>query len=99
MYGYLSKICWGDNMNFSTATSSVIGLVMVVIVLVAGALVLSGMGDGFTAGSQEANITADGLSAVDNVSGNIGTVGTMIGVGLILMAVFGGLFVYFKGRD
>jgi len=71
-------------------------VVMVMILaaafLVGGFLALDGLGTDLTANSYGANATNTIEQGLDNVTDQIPTVGTLIGVGLLL-AVIGGAFV------
>lgn len=53
------------------------------------ALVVSSVDDTFTAGTAEANVSANGLSGIQNLSGQYATIGTVGGVLFLLIMVLG----------
>lgn len=78
--------------QLSIATQQVMGVLVLVVVIGAVALALGGFRDGTTVGSTAYNATDNGLTLVSNVTTQFGVVGTLIGIGILLGAVF----VYFK---
>lgn len=65
--------------------------------LAAIALGLTAFNDTLTANSYAANITTDMLTTLDNITTQLPTVGTIIGIAILVGVVVGG-FVYAGGR-
>lgn len=78
------------------ATQLVTLLMVIGFMLGAGLLALGEFQDTMTANSSEANATSDAISGLGNFAGMLPTVGTMIGIALLLM-VIGIAFAYFQG--
>lgn len=72
-------------------------VVLSILTLAVGAIVLQSFSDTQTANSYAANITADGLTSVDNVSGQYPVAGTLIGIGVLLAAI-AAAFSFFRMR-
>lgn len=65
----------------------VIGLGIGVVSIVVLAIMLGALQTSQTAGSLPANITGQGLTFLDNVSKQLGTAGTILGVSLLLLII------------
>ena len=63
--------------QFNSAVATVIGLVVLGIVLVVGAAISSGVADSFVAGTTEANVSDDVLTALDNISTQVPLLATI----------------------
>lgn len=76
----------------------VLGLGIGVVSIVVLAIMLGALKDSQTANSLPANITADGLSFVENTAQQLPTAGTILGVSLLLVIIaaigFGGYSAY-----
>lgn len=72
-------------------------LVLAVLILAAGAIALQAFQDSTTADSFAYNISSDGLTSLDNTTGQLGTIGTIVGV-VILIGIIVGVFVL-RGRS
>ena len=66
-------------------------LVIIGFLVGAGLLALGAFKSSMTASSAEANATGDVITAIGNFSTQLGTVGTMIGISLLIAVVFGAL--------
>jgi hypothetical protein len=73
------------------AISWVYGLVVIGFLVGAGLLALGTFQGAMTPLSAEANATGDVIGAIGNFSTQLGTVGTMIGIALLIAVVFGAL--------
>lgn len=87
----------GQAITFNNAPTLVLLVVVAILITAAGAVGVQSFQDSQTAGSYAANISGDGLSSLDNFSTQLPTVGTMLGVGLILAVVIG-VFAFFARR-
>lgn len=67
--------------------SLVIGLGIGVVSIVVLAIMLGALQTSQTANSLPANITGQGLTFLDNVSKQLGTAGTILGVSLLLLII------------
>ncbi len=79
------------------APGLVVTLVVIALVIAVSAIVLTDFRDTQTAGSFAHNATTDGLTAIDNVSNQIGTVGTIV-IAAILLGLIVTAFVFFQRR-
>lgn len=70
----------------------IMAMVLAAAIFVAGFLVIDGLDDDLTANSYAANATANVAESLDNVSGYLPVVGTIIGVALILGVVIAGFY-------
>jgi hypothetical protein len=77
--------------NVDMAISWVYGLVVIGFLVGAGLLALGTFRDSMTALSAEANATGNVIGAIGNFATQLGTVGTMIGIALLIAVVFGAL--------
>ena len=62
-----------------------LAVVFVAIVLSVGAMILGSMADGMDTGSYEANITEDGLSAIDTISANWLEIVVIVAIAAVLI--------------
>lgn len=74
-----------------------LGLGIAAIVIGVVMLILSNVGDNFTANSAEANATADAVSGLSEVSSQFPTIGVIIGAVVIISLVIGG-FAFARRR-
>lgn len=81
--------------TFGSAPQLVLMLVVIVLITAAGAVGVQSFSDSQTAGGYAANISTQGLSGLNNFSLQVPTIGTMLGVGLILAVVIG-VFAFFS---
>lgn len=88
----------GQAITFGSAPQIILLLVVTVLIVAAGAVGLTSFKGSQTTGGYAANITDQGLSGLNNFSIQIPTVGTMLGVGLILAVVIG-VFAYFARKQ
>lgn len=84
-------------MNLGDLPNTVLTLVFVAVIFVAGFLVLSGLDADLTANSYAANASSAIQEGMDNVTDYAGTWGTIIGVAVLLAIVIGG-FAFGRGR-
>ena len=82
--------------QLNLATNQVVLVLFLVVIVAAVELALSGFRDSLTAGTTAFNATDDGLTLVGNITTQFGTIGTLIGVGILIGVVF--LFFRFTGR-
>ena len=66
-------------------------LIIIGFLVGAGLLALGAFQGAMTANSAEANATGDVITSIGNFSTQLGTVGTMIGISLLIAVVFGAL--------
>ena len=83
---------------FEGMTKTVMNIGIVVLLIAAIAVALGAFQDSQTDNSYSYNITGDGLTLFDNLTGQFGTVGTMIGIGLLLAAVVGAFWLFGRNR-
>lgn len=79
-----------------------VGIAIGVVTLAVLAIMLNALQASQTANSYAANITADGLTFLDNLTSQFGTAGTVLGVSLLLVIIaalgIGGYTAYQKYR-
>jgi hypothetical protein len=83
--------------SFNTAPTLILIFVVITLITAAGAVGVASFQDSQTAGGYAYNVSAQGLSGLTNFSVQMPTVGTMLGVGLILVVVIG-VFAFFARR-
>ncbi len=83
--------------SLSETPGLVITLVVIALVIAVGSIVLNDFRDTQTSGSFAYNASSDGLTAMDNVSNQLGTVGTII-IAAILLGLIVTAFVFFRDR-
>ena len=74
-----------------------ITLVVVVVALAISAQVITDVGDGFTAGSVARGVVDNGSLAIGNLSGQLGLIGTVIALTVVLLILITLLFRQFAG--
>ena len=74
-----------------------ITLVIVVVALAIGTQVIVDVQDGFTAGSVAAGVIDNGTEAMGNLSGQLGLIGTVIALTVVLLILITLLFRQFAG--
>lgn len=80
------------------APKLVLVLVLLIIITGAGALAVSSFKSTLTSGTAAYNATANGETGVLNLSAQYPTVGTIIGISLIIVVVLGAFyFVFMRG--
>jgi len=84
----------GQAVTLGNTPQIVLLLGLAVMIAGATALAVQAFQDSVTAGSFAANITGRGLTALDNFSIQLPTVGTIIGVALIIVVVVGAFAVF-----
>lgn len=84
--------------TFGNASTLILTLVVVALVTAAGAVGLNSFQTSQTTNGYAYNITGQGLASLHNFSLQMPTIGTMVGVGLILAVVIG-VFAYFSGKN
>lgn len=72
-------------------------LVIVVVALAIGTQVIVDVGSGFTAGSVASGVVDNGTQALANVSGQLGLIGTVIALTVVLLILVTLLFRQFAG--
>lgn len=77
--------------NVDMAIGWVYGIIVIGFLVGAGLLALGEFQDAMTALSAEANATGDVITAIGNFATQLGTVGTMLGIALLIAVVFGAL--------
>jgi len=95
-YSLLSFILMKKKGQMNLATNQVVSALFLIVIVGAVALALSGFRDGLTVGGTAYNATDNGLTMVGNVTTQFGTVGTLIGVGILIAVVF--VFFRVTGR-
>lgn len=79
------------------APGLVVTLVVIALVIAVSSIVLTDFQGTTTANSFAFNATEDGLTAIDNVSNQLGTVGTIV-IAAILLGLIVTAFVFFQRR-
>lgn len=87
------------NIGLGSLPTIAITLVVVAAVFVAGFLALDGLSESTTAGSYAANSTAAIEEGMYNVTNFLPTVGTLIGVGLLLGVILLAFMGFQQGRQ
>lgn len=87
----------GQVMTLGTAPQIVLLLVLIAMIAASGATALSSFKSSQTSGTYSYNATARGEQALDNFSKQTPTIGTIIGVSLIIVVVVGS-FSFFAMR-
>lgn len=77
--------------NVDMAIGWVYGIVVIGFIVGAGLLALGAFQDSMTALSAEANATGDIITTLGNFTTQLETVGTMLGIALLIAVVFGAL--------
>jgi len=97
--GVLKKM-WKNKkaMTLGQAPNMILAFGLTVLIAGAVALALSGFKDTTTTNTYAYNITEDGESGLNNFSGQVPTVGTILGVSLIIVIVVGA-FAYVGFRQ
>lgn len=72
-------------------------LVIIVVSLAIGTQVISDVGSSFVALSAAANVTTEGETAMGNISGQLGLIGTVIALTVVLLILVTLLFRQFAG--
>lgn len=88
----------GQAITFGNAPSIILLFVVVILISAAGAVGLTSFRDSQTANGYAYNVSQNGLSGLNNFGIQMPTVGTMLGVGLILAVVIG-VFAFFARRQ
>ena len=83
--------------SFGNAPTLILLLVVIALITAAGAVGLTSFQSSQTTSGFSYNISGQGLSSLNNFSLQMPTVGTMLGVGLILVVVIG-VFAHFAKR-
>lgn len=95
MFGFLQNKKKKGMVTFGNISGIVMSLVMAGLFIGAGVLALTAFKSGSSSAS--ANTTVDNVvTGLTNVSTQFGTVGTMVGIGLILLIIVG-VFVFARG--
>ena len=71
-------------MNLEDMKGAVILIALIALIGSAAAIALSDFRDDMTADSVERNITVEGLEGVSNTTSYLGTIGTIIGVAVLI---------------
>lgn len=79
-------------MKIATVPSFVMTLVFVGMILGAGLLALSAFQTSMTANTAEYNATGNAITSGLNLSAQLGTVGTIAGVAILISVVVGALY-------
>ncbi len=82
----------GKKGQLTGASELAIGLVTLVLIVAVGAIVLGDFQDTQVANSLPANITGNGLTGLENMSAQFGTVGT-VAIAAVLIALVVAAFV------
>jgi hypothetical protein len=85
-------------MTLGNAPQVILLLGLVVMIGSATALAVDSFQDSTTANSYAYNVTEDGLSGISNFSDQIPTIGTVLGVALIIVVVIGAFAFFGRGR-
>ena len=72
-------------------------LVIIVVTIGIGTQVVNDVGTSFTAGGHAANVSNDGLTSLANLSGQLGLIGTVIALTVVLLILITLLFRQFAG--
>ena len=82
--------------GFGNALSGVVSLVLIVLVAAGGVIGLAAFKSG--SNNADANTTIGyGITSILNLTSQLGTVGTMLAVGLVMAIIFG-TFAVLRGR-
>lgn len=84
-------------LSLGQAPGLVITLVVIALVIAVSSIVLTDFQNTQTTNSYAWNASQDGLTAIDNVSTQLGTVGTIV-VAAILLGLIVTAFVFFNRR-
>jgi hypothetical protein len=87
----------GQAVSLGNAPQIVLLLVLTVMITAAAALAVQSFRDSTTSNGWAYNISDDGLSGLGNLASQVPTVGTIIGVALIITVVVGA-FAFFMTR-
>lgn len=88
----------GQAITLGKAPQLVLLLALTAMIGAAAALAVASFQSSTTVGSYAYNISRDGLTSLNNLSRQIPTVGTVVGVALIVVVVIGA-FAFFIGRQ
>ena len=88
------KMTKKGQVSFSNAPTMIISLVVMGLVAAAGLIGLAAFRSSYTGSSSMINTTIDNsISGVGNFTAQLPTVGTMLGIGLVLLIIVG-VFAY-----
>ena len=83
-------------MSLQMLSTGVMTLVFVAVLAAAGAIALDEFNDDLTAASYADNVTDEGLEGIQNATGYLSTIGTLLGVAALIAVVVGAFM--FIGR-